>query len=417
MPASGPVVALARRAVRARLEGLKGGVLVLEEAGERRAFGDASAPEGTRATIRVVDPRFYSAMAFRGGVGAGEAFAKGWWETDDLVAVLRFCLENRPVLDAMESGWARLAAPFLRIHHALRANGRSGSRHNIAAHYDLGNDFFESFLDPTMTYSCGVFESEAATLEEASIAKIDRACRKLDLRPSDHLLEIGTGWGALALHAAREYGCRVTTTTISEEQHVLARERVREAGLDDRITVLRRDYRDLEGSFDKLVSIEMIEAVGHEHLATFFRVCSERLRADGLMLLQAITIQEQAWRRQTRSVDFIKRHVFPGSCLLSVASIAEAVCESTDMKPVHLEDIGPHYARTLREWAERFAAGRERVRELGYSDELIRGWHFYLAYCEAGFAERYLGDVQVLIAKPGSRHAIPGYSPGASVAP
>jgi cyclopropane-fatty-acyl-phospholipid synthase len=264
----------------------------------------------------------------------------------------------------------------------------------------LGNDFYELFLDDTMTYSCGVFERPEASLREASIAKYDRICRKLDLSAADHVLEIGTGWGGFAIHAATHYGCRVTTTTISDRQHEMAQQRFAAAGLSDRITLLKQDYRDLTGTFDKLVSIEMIEAVGHHFLDEFFRVCSERLKPDGMLLLQAITIRDQVFDWHKRNVDFIKRYIFPGSCIPSVAAISEAVAQATDLRIFHLEDITTHYAKTLRLWRENFFHNIDRVRHLGFSDAFIRMWEFYLCYCEGGFAERYLGDVQILMTKP-----------------
>ena len=271
---------------------------------------------------------------------------------------------------------------------------------NILAHYDLGNDFYALFLDETMTYSCGIFEREDSTLKEASEAKYDRICRKLMLTTGDQVLEIGTGWGGFAVHAAGNYGVHVTTATISDEQHQFAQNRIKAAGLEDRITLLKSDYRDLSGKFDKLVSIEMIEAVGHHFYATFFRTCSRLLKDDGMMALQAITIGDQIFDRHRRSVDFIKRYIFPGSCIPSITAISNAIARATDLRLVHLEDITPHYARTLSEWRRRFFANLDKVREMGYSDTFIRMWEYYLCYCEGGFAERYIGDVQMLFTKP-----------------
>jgi cyclopropane-fatty-acyl-phospholipid synthase len=250
-------------------------------------------------------------------------------------------------------------------------------------------------------YSAAIFERPEASLAEASRAKLERVCRKLDLRPQDHLLEIGTGWGGLALHAAGRYGCRVTTTTLSAEQCRLARERIAAAGLAGRVTVLLEDYRDLRGRYDKLVSIEMVEAVGCEHFDTYFGRCSALLDPRGMMLLQAITIADQRYEVARRSVDFIQQHVFPGGCLPSVAAIAGSVARATDLRVFHLEDIGPHYATTLRHWRQRFRANLDRIRALGYADELLRMWELYLCYCEGGFSERLLGNVQVLLVKPG----------------
>jgi len=275
-----------------------------------------------------------------------------------------------------------------------------GSRKNILAHYDLGNDFYALFLDETMTYSCAIFEQENSSLKQASEAKYDRICRKLQLAAGDRVIEIGTGWGGFAVHAARNYGVQVTTTTISDEQHQFARQRIKAAGLEDRITLLKKDYRDLSGKFDKLVSIEMIEAVGHQYLPIFFRTCSRLLKDDGIMALQAITIGDQIFDRHKRTVDFIKRYIFPGSCIPSITAISIALAKATDLRLVHLEDITPHYARTLREWRRRFFTNIKKVRALGFSDTFVRMWEYYLCYCEGGFAERYLGDVQMLFVKP-----------------
>jgi cyclopropane-fatty-acyl-phospholipid synthase len=330
----------------------------------------------------------------------------GSWTTDDLAAVIRIILRNREVLDAMDSALTRLASvPLHKLFHALHRNTPRGSRANIAAHYDLGNDFYRLFLDDTLTYSCGIFERPDSTLRDASVAKYDRLCRKLGLRPDHHVLEIGTGWGGFAIHAASTYGCRVTTTTISKEQFDLAAQRVQEAGLADRVDLLLTDYRDLTGQFDRLVSIEMIEAVGHHYLGTYFRSCADRLKPDGMAALQAITILDQVYDRHIGEVDFIKRYIFPGSCIPSVAAIMRAIARASDLKLFHLEDITPHYATTLRLWRERFFASLDAVRSLGFGDVFIRMWDFYLSYCEAGFAERYIGDVQMVLTKPLCRAA------------
>ncbi len=354
-------------------------------------------------TVRVHDPRFWSELAFGGSIGAGEAYMQGYWSVNDLTAVVRILLQNRAVLDGMETGLARLTGPLQQALHWFNRNTREGSRRNIAAHYDLGNDFFQLFLDPTMMYSSAIFEHPKQTLEQAQRTRLERICRKLDLQPTDHLLEIGTGWGGMAIHAAQHYGCRVTTTTISRQQYELARERIAAAGLEDRITVLLEDYRDLTGQYDKLVSIEMIEAVGHQFYDTYFRQCGRLLKHDGLMLLQAITIADQRYETARKSVDFIQRHIFPGSTIPSVTAMLDATTRASDLKLAHLEDIGPHYAATLRVWRENLLRNLDAVRALGYPEEFIRMWEFYLSYCEGGFAERALGDVHMLLAKPGNR--------------
>jgi cyclopropane-fatty-acyl-phospholipid synthase len=287
--------------------------------------------------------------------------------------------------------------------HALRKNTQAGSRKNISAHYDLGNDFYSLWLDRTMTYSCNIFERDDATLEEAATAKYDRICRKLALKPTDHVLEIGTGWGGFAIHAAKHYGCRVTTTTISQQQHDWAKEQFHREGVADRVELLFEDYRALRGKYDKLVSIEMIEAVGHHFLDTYLTVCSDRLKDDGMMALQTITIIDQAYEAQIRSVDFIRRYIFPGGFIPSVAAITRSLAKVTDLRFFHLEDLTPHYARTLQVWRERFFAKIDAVRKLGYPETFIRMWEYYLCYCEGAFRERYIGSAQMVFAKPDCR--------------
>ncbi len=396
----------AARAVLERLAAIEHGVLRLEDRSGVREFGRLDAQCALTATVRVLDPRFYTELAFGGSIGAGEAYMQGSWSTDDLTTVIRVLVNNLHVVDGLEGGFARFALPLRKALHWAARNNRDGSRRNIAAHYDLGNDFFRLFLDPTLMYSSALFERPEMSLEEASTAKLDRICRRLELKPDDHLLEIGTGWGGMALHAAGRYGCRVTTTTISQQQFELARERVDAAGLADRITLLREDYRDLTGSYDKLVSIEMIEAVGHQYYDTYFRKCSDLLKRDGLMMLQAITIADQRYAAARDSVDFIQRYIFPGSCIPSVAAICDAVARVTDLRLVDLYDIGRHYATTLRIWRENMFANLDRVRALGYPEEFIRMWEFYFCYCEGGFAEGVLGDAQLLLVKPGARPAL-----------
>ncbi len=353
-------------------------------------------------TLRVNDPSFYGAAAFGGGVGISESYIRGEWGTDDLAGLIEVITRNLTALDSLEGPLARVLTPLSRVAYWLERNTRRGSRQNIVAHYDLGNDFFRLFLDRTMTYSSGIFENGATTLEEAQIEKIDRVCRKLDLQPSDHLLEIGSGWGAMAIHAASRYGCRVTTTTISDEQHSETTRRVREAGLDERIEVLKRDYRDLEGLYDKLVSIEMIEAVGAENYDTYFNACSRLLKPQGAALIQAIVIRDQFFKRAARRRDFLKKYIFPGSCLPSVASMLDAIRRSSDLRTWHMEDIGPHYVTTLRLWDEAFQARLDEVQAMGFDDRFIRMWTYYFAYCEGAFRARHVGDVQLLLTKPQS---------------
>ena len=399
--------ALARRVVRARLESLRDGQIVVSENGRHESFGEVTDDLPLTVHLTINDPRFYSDIAFGGAVGAGESFIQGCWTCDELTTLVRILVKNRDVLLDMDSGTARLTRPLQKLFHWLNRNTRNGSRRNIAAHYDLGNDFYALWLDKRMMYSGAIFEHADMSLEAASVAKLDRICRKLDLSPADHVLEIGTGWGGFAIHAAENYGCRVTTTTISKQQHDYAKDAIAKAGLEDRITLLQSDYRDLEGQYDKLVSIEMIEAVGHEFHDTYFRKCCELVKKDGLMLLQAITIADQHYERAKKTVDFIKRYIFPGGCLTSVTAMSETLTRVTDMRIVDLEDIGPHYATTLRRWHDRFFDNIDQVRSMGFSEEFIRMWHYYLCYCEGGFLERAIGNVQMLMMRPHARPASP----------
>jgi cyclopropane-fatty-acyl-phospholipid synthase len=396
------VDARARQATLALLSRIQHGVVTVVDGDLRFTLGGGGT--GRHATVLVHDPSTYRAILLGGSVGAAEAYIRGQWTCDDLAGLARILARNLDALDAMDTTIAGLSR---RLGDVLRAarhrNTRAGSRRNIAQHYDLSNEFFRLFLDESMTYSSAIFERDDCSLEEAQRAKLDRICARLELRPDDHLLEIGTGWGALAVHAARRYGCRVTTTTISREQHRLATEKVAAAGLRDRVTVLLRDYRDLEGCYDKVVSVEMIEAVGHEYLSDYFRACSERLTSEGMLLLQAITIADQHHERHRTSVDFIKEHIFPGSCIPSITTLVKATTRATDLRLSHLDDLTPHYARTLRVWRQRFLEQSPRVRALGFDEPFIRMWDYYLAYCEGGFAERYLGCVHMLFTKPAAR--------------
>jgi cyclopropane-fatty-acyl-phospholipid synthase len=402
-----PIETIARHGMLTRLEALTAGTLTLHEGRRRWRFG-SGAPE---VRVDVLDPSAWAELAFGGSVGAGEAYMAGTWHCDDLVGLVRLLLINRAVLDTIDGGLARISAPLRGLLHRLNRNSRAGSRRNIAAHYDLGNEFYRLWLDETMMYSCAVFEHPAMTLAEASSAKLERICRKLDLKPTDHVLEVGTGWGGFALHAARHHGCRVTTATISENQYELVCTRVAEAGLGDRVRVLLSDYRDLVGGYDKLVSIEMVEAVGHQYLETYFRQCSRLLKPEGLMLLQAITIADQRYRAALGAVDFIQKHVFPGGFLPSVTALAAAMTAASDLRTVHMEDIGPHYAETIARWRANFSGRIDQVRAMGYSESFIRLWEFYLCYCEGGFRERALGTVQMLLTKPGYRGPVtPGES-------
>ena len=398
---------LAERAVRAGLRDLAYGRLVVEAAGTPVAYGS---DRGPTAEVVVHDDAFWRAVAFGGHVGAAESYVAGEWTTPDLPAVVRIFARNREALDGLETGLARLAQPLRALLHARNRNTRSGAARNIHAHYDLGNDFFSTFLDETLTYSAGVFEHPGATMRDASVAKYDRLCRKLAIGPDDHVIEIGSGWGGFALHAAGTWGCRVTTTTISREQHALATERVRAAGLQDRVEVRLEDYRDLRGQYDKLVSIEMIEAVGHHYFGTYFERCAELLKPTGLAAIQAITIQDRLYESARREVDFIKRYIFPGSCIPSV-SVLTGAAAPTDLRLVHLDDMTPHYAETLRRWRFRFHERWEEIAAQGFDEPFRRLWDFYFSYCEGGFDEAVLGSIQLLFAKPQARVPAPAELP------
>ncbi|MEM9380843.1 MAG: cyclopropane-fatty-acyl-phospholipid synthase family protein [Planctomycetota bacterium] len=401
---------LLERAVRARLDLIRDGSLTVVTRDDIAVYGEAPEAEGTRAgavhgLAEIHDPRFWQAIALRGNVGAGEAYAYGWWSSPEPTDVVRVFVANQNAMDRLDGGLARLSLPLLKLYHALRDNTRKGSRKNISAHYDLSNDFFELFLDPTMTYSSAVFEREGMSLEDAQLAKIDRLCERLDLGPDDHLLEIGTGWGAFAERAASRFGCRVTTTTISKEQHAYARSRIERAGLSDRVEVLLRDYRDLEGSFSKVVSVEMIEAVGAKHYETFFANCQRLLRPGGALAMQAITIHDRHFEAARNRVDFIQRHIFPGSCIPSVTALTGAASRATDMRMVQLEDVGEHYAPTLRLWRERLRARRNEAEALGFDLDFLRLFDFYFAYCEGGFEERHISVSQLVFAREGRAFA------------
>lgn len=398
-----PLAHLGRKLLLAQLERLQHGEIRITESGAEHRFGRRTPDCNLSVTVHVDHLQFFADTAFGGSVGAGEAYIRGLWRCDDLTTLVRLFVRNRDVLNGMDSGWALVSRPFLKLFHSLNCNSKQGSARNISAHYDLGNDLYELMLDETMAYSCAIFERPTATLHEAQIAKFDAICRKLALQTTDHLVEIGTGWGGLAIHAAQNYGCRVTTTTISREQYTYACAKVKRLGLEDRITLLLEDYRDLKGTYDKLVSIEMIEAVGANYIDTYFAKCSSLLKDHGAMLLQAITIQDQFYESALKSVDYIQRFIFPGSFIPSVTAISHSVRRSTDMKVFQLEDIGPHYATTLRLWRERFFAQLPTIHKMGLPDSFVRLWEFYLCYCEGGFEERQLGDVQVLLTKPGCR--------------
>ncbi|HEY6125609.1 MAG TPA: cyclopropane-fatty-acyl-phospholipid synthase family protein [Steroidobacteraceae bacterium] len=399
---------LGRKLLLGQLRQIEHGELrLVEPDGRQHVFGKRHAAFDLGCTVYFDNPQSFADAAFGGTVGAGEAYIRGLWRCDDLVTLVRIFVANREQTNRIDSRWSLVSRPLLRLFHWANRNSRHGSARNIAAHYDLGNELYQLMLDDTMAYSCAIFPHAGATLAEGSEAKFEAVCRKLDLKPTDHVLEIGTGWGGFAIHAVQRYGCRVTTTTISKSQAEFAVRKIAALGLSDRITVLLEDYRDLKGDlagpYDKLVSIEMVEAVGARFLDGYFRHCSRLLKPEGAMLLQSITLQDQFYDQALKSVDFIQRYVFPGSFIPSVQALSKSLAKSTDLKIFHLEDIGPHYARTLRLWRERFFRNLNTVRELGYSESFIRLWEYYLSYCEGGFEERQIGTVQMLLTKPRCR--------------
>lgn len=384
-----------RRGVLRSLKNIGDGEITVVDGPTSEEVGEPS-NDSLCATITVGDPRFYQRVVLGGSLGAAESYLDGDWDSNDLTALFRILARNLESTSSIDGRATAAARRIARLGHWLARNTRRGSRKNIEAHYDLGDDFFRLFLDTNMMYSSAIFEREDMSLEEAQTARLDRICRKLDLRPSDHVLEIGTGWGGFGLHAARNYGCRVTTTTISKNQFETATQRIRQAGLDDRVTVLDQDYRDLRGQYDKLVSIEMIEAVGHQYFDAYFGQCGRLLKRGGQMLLQAIVMPEKRYGQYLRSVDFIKKYIFPGGCLPSITAMQKSVSRQTDLTLLEVKDFAPHYARTLREWRARFHSNLEHVRRLGYSDRFVRMWDYYLCYCEAAFEERAVGVVHAV---------------------
>ena len=402
---SGVIDSIAKKFVLSALSGIDRGRLIIEDEEGVYSFGapvDQAHDPIAKVNVRTMGA--YRSLMTGGSIGAGEAYMAGQWQSPDLVSVVRVLAANLEVLNSMHGRWPLAKRLLNRVVHLLRANTKAGSERNIAAHYDLSNEFFALFLDSSMMYSAAVFPQHVHSLEQASFYKLDLICRKLQLTEDDHLLEIGTGWGGLAIHAAKHYGCRVTTTTISNEQYQYAKKAVEAEALEDRITLLLKDYRDLDGSYDKLVSIEMIEAVGHSYYESYFKQCSRLLKKDGLLLIQAITIADQRFDSASRSVDFIQKYIFPGGALPSVNVIASSFSRFTNMVVTDLHDIGIDYADTLKHWRLRFLQHLDQVRTLGFDEQFCRMWEYYMAYCEGGFRERAISTVQIVAAKPTARH-------------
>ncbi|MDF2184902.1 SAM-dependent methyltransferase [Grimontia hollisae] len=378
---------------------MKGAALTLVDFdGQTQKLGEADAR--LHAEVIVRHPGFYRRILTGGSIAAAEAYIDGWWDSPDLTNVIRVVCRNLPALDRLESkvGWiANIATKFA---HWKNRNTKENSKSNISAHYDLGNDLYERFLDQEMLYSSGIYESDTDTLERAQFQKMDRLCQRLQLKPTDNLIEIGTGWGGMAIHAAKHYGCKVTTTTISNEQYEWAKSRIEQEGLGDKITLLKKDYRDLEGQYDKLVSIEMIEAVGKQFLTTYIKKCESLLKPNGLMAIQAITIADQRYERYSNNVDFIQKHIFPGGFLPSVSVLLDQFTRQSDLVVRDLKDIGLDYAKTLQQWHQRFNDNLNALAELGYDERFARLWRYYFCYCEGGFRERTISTVQMLLSRP-----------------
>lgn len=383
-----------------RLKKIEIGCLIIEDDGDVYRFGRADSNPHLHARVHVLDTACYLRILLGGATGAGEAYMQNMWSSPDLVKVVQVIVANQRVLSNMDSCWSWLTKFCESTAQVFRLNTKKGSRNNISAHYDLSNEFFSLFLDRSMMYSAAIFPDSTVNLSEASLIKLEHVCRRLNLSAQDHLLEIGAGWGGMAIYAARHYGCRVTTTTISRKQYNVACDRVREAGLEEKVEVLLKDYRDLDGQYDKLVSIEMVEAVGHQFYSKFFSACSNLLKPDGMMLMQAITAQDRRFKKEKNKSDFIRKYIFPGGCLPSNHIIMENLSQYTDFHLVGLEDITFDYAKTLAAWRLSFMDKLNEVKCLGFDDVFIRMWEFYLAYCEGGFRERVINTSQFLFAKP-----------------
>ena len=398
---------MVRKAIFAVLENIRYGYLVIQEGEEQFTFGDANSQHELKAHIIVKDARAYTMVLKNGDLGAGEAYMHGYWSSPQLLEVIRIFVANMQALDKINGQQSLLRRLSGSLYHWLRNNSRKQAKENIAAHYDLSNDFFSLFLDETMAYSAGIFLHADQSLFEASQLKFRHICERLQLDKSDHLLEIGTGWGGLAIYAAKYYGCRVSTTTLSREQYAYAKEWVLREGLQDKITLYLKDYREIEGSFDKLVSVEMIEAVGAKYYSQYFSKCNELLKQDGLMLIQAITISDQRYQSSVNSIDFIKRYIFPGGQLPSNSVISGHIAKDTDMQLIGLEDMSLDYAQTLMHWRKNFMNKLDEVKRLGVDDAFIRMWEYYFCFCEGGFSERVIHTGQFLLAKPGFRKVPP----------
>ena len=391
---------LARALVFKQLKKIKTGQITIIEGSQRFSFGKK---DKLNVTVTVHDPRFYGALAFGGSIGVSEAFMQKFWSASDLTKLIRIMAINQNTMDQLEGLFNIFLKPILKCLHYLNQNSVKGSEINISKHYDLGNDFFSLFLDSTMMYSSAVFKNPHDSLYQGSIHKLETICQGLELTSQDHIIEIGSGWGGFAIYAAQHYGCKVTTTTISKEQYKYVRQKIKDLKLSHKINVLFSDYRHLKGQYDKLVSIEMLEAVGYQYYDTYFKVCANLLKPQGLAVIQTITITDQRYEKAKRSVDFIQRYIFPGSCIPSITALQNSMTQSSDLKIYSIHDIGTHYARTLALWRKEFFKNLIDIKGLGFDDTFIRMWHFYFSYCEGGFEEKVISDIHLKLVKPGYR--------------
>ena len=394
---------LYKKIILQRLSQIKDAHIIIKDGKSINKYGK---PGNLSAKINILDTVFYKNIILGGTIGASESFIRGEWSSPNLTNVIRVLARNTEAQDKLENLFTLLSQPFLKVMHKLNENSVRGSKKNISRHYDLSNDFFSLFLDKNMMYSSAIYKSRQTSLEDASTNKLDVICKKLNLKKTDHVIEIGTGWGGFAIYAAKNYGCKVTTATISIEQYKFAKQKIKEAGLGKKIKVLLKDYRLLKGQYDKLVSIEMIEAVGYQFYDEYFKIISQLLKNDGEALIQAITIKDQRYSKAIQSVDFIQKYIFPGSCIPSITAIQNSLTSSTDLVINDIRDIGHHYARTLADWRKRFLKNKQEIRKLGFDDKFLRMWLFYFAYCEGGFEEKVISDIHLHITKPGYRNSI-----------
>jgi len=372
-----------------------GKIIIIDRSGSY-SFGNENLLNDLKVRITINHPIFYRKLLIGGSNGAAESYIAGEWEIDNLTNLIEMVIRNELLLEKIDNGLAKIKNYLLKFLAFFSTNTRKIAKKNIHAHYDLGNDFFRCFLDPLLMYSAAVYPNDSSQLDEAALYKLTIIGEKLQLTPSDHLLEIGTGWGGLAIFLAQKYGCRITTTTISDQQYQYVKEKIEQLNLNHQITLLKQDYRDLKGQYDKLVSIEMIEAIGHQYFGQFFKICNALLKPGGLMFLQAIVINDQTYQKARNEIDFIKKYIFPGGCLPSIYTLSKATANYTRLQLIHLCDISAHYVKTLSDWKINFENNLDNIKQLGFSNEFIRMWEYYFCYCMAGFNQKYIGDIQAV---------------------